>query len=333
MPKVSVIVPVYKVEKYIGKCIESILSQTFKDFELILVDDGSPDRSGAICDQYAQKDSRIQVIHKENGGVSSARNVGIAESKGEWLCFVDSDDTVDKDYIETLYAGIIEYNDVDISIAGYRSVDGVLNLISTNKFEKTFDSQDLPKVLSLAEINNTINSPVCKLFKKNIIIDNNLEFEPTLSYGEDHIFVLNYLMYVKNIYVSNQVIYNYFHRLNDSLTSAGCSPEKMLTYVKVLKNQYELLNLRLKSKDYYSTYNQQLHNHLIRTTYHLFVSKLPNKRNLFHRIHSFRKEIHMHGTSSLFYSLLWCCLKLPETLSFYATLVACFVKKIIVSLV
>ena len=117
MPKVSVIVPVYKVEKYIGKCIESILSQTFKDFELILVDDGSPDSSGAICDQYAQKDSRIQVIHKTNGGVSSARNVGISKSNGEWLCFVDSDDTVDKDYIENF--GLEQYKS-ELFIQGYK---------------------------------------------------------------------------------------------------------------------------------------------------------------------------------------------------------------------
>lgn len=85
MPKISVIVPVYKVEKYIDKCIESILSQTFKDFELILVDDGSPDSSGAICDQYAQKDARIRVFHKKNGGVSSARNKGIDNARGEYI--------------------------------------------------------------------------------------------------------------------------------------------------------------------------------------------------------------------------------------------------------
>ena len=94
MPKISVIVPVYKAEKYVGECIESILSQTYTDFELLLVDDGSPDKSGEICDYYAGKDPRIIVYHKENGGVSSARNYGIEHAVGEWICFVDSDDTI-----------------------------------------------------------------------------------------------------------------------------------------------------------------------------------------------------------------------------------------------
>ena len=98
---VDVIVPVYNTEKYLPKCIESILAQTYKNIELILVDDGSLDDSGRICDEYAAQDSRIQVIHKENGGVSKARNSGIDKAKGEWLLFVDSDDWVEEKYVET----------------------------------------------------------------------------------------------------------------------------------------------------------------------------------------------------------------------------------------
>ena len=89
---ISVVVPVYKVEIYLDKCIQSVLNQTFRDFELILVDDGSPDRCGEICDLWAEKDHRIRVIHKSNGGLSDARNAGISQAKGEWLSFVDSDD-------------------------------------------------------------------------------------------------------------------------------------------------------------------------------------------------------------------------------------------------
>ena len=92
MPKVSIIVPVFKAEKYIRQCIESILAQTFTDWECILVDDGSPDHSGTICDEYAARDARIRVIHKENGGVSSARNMALGRMTGKWLTFVDSDD-------------------------------------------------------------------------------------------------------------------------------------------------------------------------------------------------------------------------------------------------
>lgn len=102
-PEISVIVPVYKVEKYLNKCIDSILAQTFEDFELILVDDGSPDRCGEICDEYARRDNRIKVIHKENGGVSSARNAGLDIARGKYVNFIDSDDWIEKEALETLY--------------------------------------------------------------------------------------------------------------------------------------------------------------------------------------------------------------------------------------
>ena len=106
MPQISVIVPVYRVEKYIHRCVDSILAQTFQDFELILVDDGSLDSSGVICDEYAQKDSRIRVIHKENGGLSSARNAGIEVAKGEYLFFIDSDDVIHPDCLRILMSCI-----------------------------------------------------------------------------------------------------------------------------------------------------------------------------------------------------------------------------------
>ena len=102
MPEFSVIVPVYKVEKYLDRCIGSILAQTFSDFELILIDDGSPDNSGQICDEYAGKENRIHVIHKENGGVSTARNAGLDIAPGKFIVFVDSDDEVASNYLEIL---------------------------------------------------------------------------------------------------------------------------------------------------------------------------------------------------------------------------------------
>lgn len=127
MPKVSVIVPVYKVEPYLRRCVDSILAQTFTDFELILVDDGSPDNCGAICDEYAQKDSRVHVIHRANGGLSAARNAGIdwvfANSNSEWLSFVDSDDWVHPQMLERLYHAVLEHN-VKVSICGYEETRG-----------------------------------------------------------------------------------------------------------------------------------------------------------------------------------------------------------------
>lgn len=103
MPKISIIVPVYKVEKYLHRCLDSIVAQTFTDWECILVDDGSPDGSGKICDEYAEKDGRFKVFHQENQGVSAARNKGLDNAKGEWIGFVDSDDWVSKEYFQIDY--------------------------------------------------------------------------------------------------------------------------------------------------------------------------------------------------------------------------------------
>ena len=114
-PLLSVIVPVYKAEKYIHKCISSILNQTFKDLELILVDDGSPDNSGVICDEYATKDSRVKVFHQENGGVCVARNTGLDNATGEYVFFVDSDDYILTDTLETLYTDVLNHN-ADIAV-------------------------------------------------------------------------------------------------------------------------------------------------------------------------------------------------------------------------
>ena len=127
MPLISVIVPVYKVEPYLRRCVDSILAQTFSDFELILVDDGSPDNCGAICDEYAQKDSRVHVIYQENRGLSAARNAGIdwvfANSNSEWLNFVDSDDWVHPQMLERLYRAALTHN-VKVSICGYQETNG-----------------------------------------------------------------------------------------------------------------------------------------------------------------------------------------------------------------
>ena len=117
-PLISVIVPIYNVECYLKTCIDSIVNQTYSNLEIILVDDGSPDKSPEICDEYAKNDSRVKVIHQENGGLAHARNVGIAKSSGEYLTFIDSDDYVSNDYVESLYKGIAELG-ADISLASF----------------------------------------------------------------------------------------------------------------------------------------------------------------------------------------------------------------------
>lgn len=120
MPKISVIIPIYKSEKFLRKCVDSVLSQTFKDIEILLIDDGSPDLSGEICDQYASKYSRVKAFHIPNSGVSAARNFGISMSSGEYLCFIDSDDYVEDEYLECF--GFNVYLDLDLYMQGYRMI-------------------------------------------------------------------------------------------------------------------------------------------------------------------------------------------------------------------
>ena len=120
-PKVSILVPIYNVEKYLSRCIESVLSQDFRDYELILVDDGSPDRCPQICDEYAKKDSRIKVIHKKNGGLSDARNIGLDIATGEYVMFIDSDDFVDIDMMESMMNNMID-NNVDLVVCNIKYV-------------------------------------------------------------------------------------------------------------------------------------------------------------------------------------------------------------------
>ena len=165
MPQISVIVPVYKVEQYLRRCVDSILAQTFADFELILVDDGSPDNSGVICDEYAQKDTRITVIHQENGGLSAARNAGIdwafANSDSQWLTFIDSDDWIHPEYLARLLNAAVE-NLVSISACNFEITTGDNPVISPEQFETSLWTPEN----FFVEHNVTATIACAKLYRK-----------------------------------------------------------------------------------------------------------------------------------------------------------------------
>ena len=177
MHKLSIIVPVYNAKKYLKKCIDSILKQTYTDFELILIDDGSTDNSGEICDEYAKANSNIRVIHKENEGLVAARKTGLQNALGEYIGFVDSDDYIDEGMYETLMKPI-EKNNADISIGGLVSVNenGVLNELF-NKFaegfydKKRMTEEVFPKMLYHSGFINygIIPGVVVKVFKKSVL--------------------------------------------------------------------------------------------------------------------------------------------------------------------
>ena len=214
-PVVSVIVPVYKTEKYLAECIESILAQTFEDFEMILVDDGSPDNSGKICDDYAARDPRIRVFHKENGGVSSARNLGLDRARGEWIAFVDSDDRLGKDHLRELH----ENTDGNVCI----SASGYFNVFDGRTTENRFREERVPaeEICALFRREKPVLfwAPWGKLFRNPARVGKRVRFREGIHYAEDWIFLLDYLKTMRcGIAFSSDV--SYFYRRYGESSSA-----------------------------------------------------------------------------------------------------------------
>lgn len=211
---VSIIVPVYNVAQYLSKCIESILEQSYTDFELILVNDGSSDNSLEICKVYSQRDNRIVLIDKPNGGVSTARNVGILASKGEYITFVDSDDYLRKDFIEALITGVND--EIDLVVAGVTRVQD--EVFSEFKFpDKEFAENDYDLLFSKYQLHKH-GSPWGKLFKSSIINKDGIEFKSNIHLGEDIIFVFYYITRCRKIRLIDNPGYFYLQR-SGSLTT------------------------------------------------------------------------------------------------------------------
>lgn len=203
MPKVSIIVPIYNSEIHLSRCIDSILAQTYTDFELILINDGSYDNSGKLCDDYATKDKRIIVVHKENGGTSSARNSGLEIAKGEYITFVDSDDTISTDYLSTF---TYKY---DLEIAGLETI-GINKAIYVSMSTKTLYSDTEIADWFIKDFDAMYLTTICcKMFRTNIIQESSLKFDTSLKRGEDTIFVYNYLSYCNSIKLISNVVYQY----------------------------------------------------------------------------------------------------------------------------
>ena len=205
-PEVSIIVPVYKVERYLNECLDSIINQTFTDWECILIDDGSPDNSGKICDEYASKDTRFQVIHRNNGGLSAARNTGLSVSRGRFISFIDSDDIVHPEFLSNLYNLITSYK-ADMAQVSYESmfstftrkkhlVDEITVLNRSEVMSRLLTGKSMPNYLCI------------KLFKKDIIdspLPENMAFEDIFVMGQ----------WVKNIHkmvLSPEILYTYRRR-------------------------------------------------------------------------------------------------------------------------
>lgn len=220
MSEITVVVPVFNREKYLTRMIDSILSQSYKDFDLILVDDGSTDRTPEICDSYAEKDSRVTVIHKENGGVSSARNAGIEKATGRYLMFADSDDILDNEILKKLYTEA-EEGGIDLVICGIKMQtirDGKVKceknyLMKAGRMtvKELLESQDIDYSLIC------VSSPCARLFRTDIIKENNVRFDTSISLGEDRLFNIDYLMHCSTVSGSGKSLYYYIREDADSL--------------------------------------------------------------------------------------------------------------------
>lgn len=264
MPKISVIVPVYNVEKYIYKCIDSILSQTFTDFEIILVDDGSPDNCGNICDEYAKSDNRISVIHRENGGLSAARNSGIdwifKNSDSEYLTFIDSDDSIAENYLEKLITGMNENTDV---------VSCKLNFFieETKKSETDGSFNTTPEqftgkeaVWHLYKMNGKVRTEACaKLYRKHLFSD--IRF-PEGKIHEDQ-FIIPILLYnSRNVVAIDDPLYTYYIR-KGSITHGNFSAKR-----------FDDIEALQSCEDYFKGKNEQEISELVK-----------HKKQLFHALY------------------------------------------------
>ncbi len=250
-PCISVIVPVYNTEKFLYKCIESIIKQTFSDLELILVDDGSTDNSGAICDEYAKADSRVRVFHQENGGVSKARNVGIDNAKGEYITFVDSDDYIASYALELLYMDIITFK-ADISCAGGRKkYSNAMEAIENGKYQIWRDNDAIQKSLMS---NGHTNSACRKLYKKDFIGE--IRFEEGRKIHEDGFFIFCCFLKKPLVVVRNANIYCY--RSNPDSASNSAFSDKFFDVLYFVNRKKELINEMLPE------FNEQVNTAVIR---------------------------------------------------------------------
>lgn len=240
LPIISIIIPVYKVEQYLRKCVESILTQTYTNLEIFLVDDGSPDNCGEICDEYATCDNRIKVIHKKNGGLSDARNVAIDVAIGEWIIFVDSDDFVSDDYVETLYRLVNKYK-CKVGVAWMRTFyEG--NKIDTSQpkyFEKVFDRLDGIKKMFYQELFDT--AAWCKIYHRSLF-SSGIRYPFGLIYED---LPTTYLLFLQadRIAFCNHRIYNYLLR-KDSIEGQPFNVKKLdsaLQIIEMVKSHAEEL--------------------------------------------------------------------------------------------
>ena len=262
MPLLSFVVPVYNAETTLVRCVTSLLNQSIRDVEIILVNDGSIDTSPNICDGFALKDSRVKVYHIANGGVSAARNYGLKHVTSEYVSFVDSDDEIDIDFCKNL--SLMRKN--DIIVVSYKNIDANGNcrniqVSNPNNFWESFaESEDL----------YLINSPWSKIFKTKLIVENNITFNTNICYGEDHLFVLDYLIVAETIDYINGNGYIYYSGTPGSLVHRVIPIEMLQEYMVNCRNKHmRLLKKFCNNRSLYASFNRRYYMNLYYTIYNI----------------------------------------------------------------
>ncbi len=240
---ISIIIPVYNIEKYLSRCIESVLDQTYQNLEAIFVNDGSTDNSLKILEEYQKKDKRIKIINKENAGSGAARNDGIEQSKGEYLAFLDSDDWYEKDFLERLYKNLKE-NNSEIAMCNPKMV---YNNKERNKNINTYQFESIDLNKTPEKILGILGMPVVwnKLYKRELIIKNAIRF-PNYSFSEDVEFLYKTFLYVNKVSKVEGYLYNYYQR-EDSATKK-IKKESIEQVYQVLRNIENYINSRFPDK-------------------------------------------------------------------------------------
>ena len=237
---ISIIVPVYNACDQLSFCIESILEQSFDNFELILINDGSLDNSLDLCKQYAEKDNRIIVVDKKNGGVSSARNSGLKIARGEWIAFIDADDSIEKQYLEFLHMHTGS-EDATLIMQGYKlKKSGVICNIEFK--EETFKNEDIIVAIYDRHITN-FGQPWAKLYNKNIINRNKIKFDENIHFAEDMLFMTEYVLHCNTIKILNGTNYIYNSNPQSLSKKYNSFDGEFLTFEKHLD-----LNRRITNK-------------------------------------------------------------------------------------
>ena len=259
MPKVSIITPVYNSELFLPKCIQSIIDQLYRDWELLLIDDGSNDKSSEICDEYAAKDNRIRVFHKKNGGASSARNLGLDNAKGEWVTFIDSDDTIEQNYFNPL-----EIKEAELLVLRWKHPGQEDTSVPFQ--EGIYKDKDYIKFMEAYAHKPVFRMVAVKFLKRDIIEKYHIRFNTKMKLGEDTLFMQKYYSHINSLAINNSSYYLYYRPENWGGTKYIISHEEFKCFFREFDKTNKIL-------PYHNKY-------IFPYLYDFFSKKIENKNSI-----------------------------------------------------